>query len=136
MKATTPSAPFGTRVKGVCLLTLGVHGDDLTHGDLAELVRNFPRVGFRPPVLLASERDEDGAGPVWGYVGSLSNEGDRLIADLCDVPEELRRLLIARPGNGVEWISCEIDEWVTRGAEVFRLALRAVVLHGIRRRAR
>jgi hypothetical protein len=101
------------------------NGDEFTEDDLEQIVSNFGRVGFRPPVKLGhAEKSGDAA---FGWVKALRRKGDRLVADFMDLP---RSVFDAIRDRKFDRVSSEIFFNLKRNNQTFRRALKAVALLG------
>ena len=101
------------------------NGDKYTVDDLKEMVRNFDKVGFRPPVKLG-HREASGE-PAYGWVQSIRVVGDRLVADFMDLPKQIYNAIKNRR---FDHVSAEIFWNLKRAGRTFRRALKAVALLG------
>lgn len=101
------------------------NGDKYSEADLDEMVNAFPKAGFKPPVKLG--HDEKSGDPAFGFVTALKRVGDRLVAELSDIPDKLADAIRNRRFDAV---SSEIFFNLTRDNEKFRRALKAVALLG------
>lgn len=78
-------------IKGVEIFKTGTwHNDVYTTKDLDHIVESFNDKGFEAPVKLGhnSEQEKDGQ-PSFGWIGRVFREGNKLLADLTDVPKRL-----------------------------------------------
>ena len=87
----------------------GIHnGDRYTDADLDAMIEAFDKVGFRPTVKKVF-----GASAL-GYVSKLYRNGDKLIADLVDVPKHFAELVKAgsykRASSEIYWNFCQENE--------------------------
>ena len=101
------------------------NGDKYTRDDLHDMVRNFNRVGFRPPVKLGHA--ENSGEPAYGWVETIKVVGDRLVADFMDLP---RAVYTAIKQRRYDHVSAEIFWNLKRAGKTFRRALKAVALLG------
>jgi hypothetical protein len=101
------------------------NGDEYSISDLDKIVSTFGKVGFDVPVKLG--HSEEPGEPAYGWVESLSRVGDRLIANLRDLPDKIHQAIVDRQFDAV---SSEIFVDLERGGEKFPLALKAVALLG------
>ncbi len=101
------------------------NGDPYSVADLDEMVANFPLVGFQVPVKLGHA--DDPGEPAYGWVQSVRRLGDRLVADLIDLPEKVFRAIKERRFDAV---SSEIFWDLERDGKTFRRVLKAVSLLG------
>lgn len=120
-----PPEPGG-EVKGVEIFRSGTwNGDKYSNKDLDDIVAATTKVGFKPPVKLghSSKPGE----PAYGWVKGVRREGDKLIADLINVPDKIMEAIKNRRFDSV---SSEIFWNLKRNGETFRRALKAVALLG------
>ena len=101
------------------------NGDKYSRADLDEMVRNFDRVGYRPPVKLG-HKAASGA-PASGWVKSIRRVGDRLVADLMDLPKQIYEAI---KGRRFDAVSAEIFWNLKRSGKTFKRALKAIALLG------
>lgn len=113
-------------IRGVEIFRVGKwNGDDYSAGDLAAMADAFHQVGFSPPLKLGhTSTDGDRA---YGWVRSLRLSGEKLVADLCDVPASLYRVIRER---GYDAVSAEIFWNLERNGKKFARVLKAVALLG------
>lgn len=109
------------------------NGEETTIQDLDDIVSAFDQVGFQPPVKLghnSQQEDElfttDGE-PALGWVGSIKRVGDKLLADLKELPRALYEAL--KRGN-YKTVSSEIYWNYEQGGKLFPRVLRALALLG------
>lgn len=82
--------------------------------DLNSLVEAAKHVGYKPPVSLGHNAPEDA--PAYGYVVNVRRDGDKIVADFEDVPDELveqikekrfdqvsSEIFLERKVNGKKW---------------------------------
>ena len=113
-------------LKGVEVFRAGKwKGDTYTTKDLDEMVANFGAVGFQPPVKLGHA--ENSGDPAFGWIAALRRVGDKLVADLIDLPSNLFKAIRDRRFDAV---SAEIVFNMERGGKVFRRVLSAIALLG------
>jgi len=130
MPKPTPRIDFAD-LKSVEIFRSGTwNGIRFTDRDLQDMVDAFGEVGFTPPLKLdegnGRETHSDG-GPAYGWVEGLRKEGDRLVADFRDVPDDLIELIKKRRFDSV---SAEILPDFKRGEKTYRRVLSAVELMG------
>lgn len=101
------------------------NGDEFTTDDLDEMVANFDKVGFRPPVKLGHTNNPDDR--AFGFVDGIRRKGDKLLADFSDVPGKVVDLIKEKAFDAV---SSEIFFNLKRNGETFRRALAGVALLG------
>lgn len=101
------------------------NGKHFRNAHLDEIIANFPRVGFQPPVKLGHS-DKPGE-PAYGWVSSLKRVGDRLLAGFTSVPEELIAMIRAKRYNSV---SVELFDDLVRNGITYKLVLKAVAVLG------
>ncbi len=125
--------PDGTQQQNLAQTLTGVeifrsgrwNGEPYSVQDLADMVDAFAGVGYRPPVKLGhGSGDSD---PAYGWVTNLRVDGDRLIADFADVPDELVGMIRDKRYDAV---SSEIFFDLERDGQKFRRALKAVAIIG------
>ena len=78
-------------IKDVEIFQTGVwHGDKYTETDLDQLIESFASKGFEAPVKLGhnNEQEKDGQ-PSFGWIERVFKQGNKLLADLTDVPRKL-----------------------------------------------
>lgn len=63
-----------------------------TIADLDRAVASYDPARHQAPLVIGHPRTD---APAWGWVGQLRREGDRLLARLDDVPEELKQAVAA-----------------------------------------
>lgn len=91
-------------LNGVEIFEVGKHrGKDYTSQDLDDMVRNFDefckgqKPGFHVPAVLGHEEDQDLLDrsdlPAAGWASHIYREGDKLLADFDDVPDEIADLV-------------------------------------------
>lgn len=118
--------PLSQRITGVEIFRVGEwNGHKYTSKDLDLILAAFPKVGYKPPVKLG--HDEDPTAPAYGWVENLRREGDVLVADFADVPDDLVEQIKERRYDAV---SSELYHNLTRDGEKFPRALRAVAILG------
>ncbi len=113
-------------LSGVEIMRVGTwNGDKFTSNDLDDIVEAFDGVGFKPPVKLGHV--EKSGDPAFGFVTGLKRVGDRLLADISDIPQKLADMIHERRFDAV---SSEVFFNLKRGEKLFRRALKAVALLG------
>lgn len=116
----------GQDLKGVEVFRIGTwNGDKYTRKDLDDMVANFGKVGFQVPVKLG-HKAESGE-PAYGWVAKLRRVGDRLVADLRDIPDKIHEAI---KDKRFDHVSAEIFWNIKRGGKTFRRVLKAVTLLG------
>jgi hypothetical protein len=101
------------------------NGQDYTLQDVDDLVDSYADLGYIAPVKLG-HADKDGA-PAYGWVSQIRRAGNRVIAMLTDLPDDLYDLIRAKRYNSV---SVEIYKNLSRNGKVYSRALKAVALLG------
>lgn len=101
------------------------NGDDYQQSDLDEMVRNFNKVGFKPPVKLG--HDEKSGDQAFGWIDKIYRKGEKLFADFIDIPEKVYKLIKDR---GYDAVSSEVFWNLERNGKTYRRALKAVALLG------
>jgi len=120
------SAAEYASIKGVEIFRVGTwNGDKYTAKDLDTIIDSFGKIGFQVPVKLGHK--EDSAAPAAGWVRSLRRVGDKLLADLVDLPQTLYDQIKSR---AFDHVSAEIFWNLKREGKTFRRALKAVSLLG------
>lgn len=113
-------------IKGVEIFAPGKwNGDTYTEADLDGMVDAFGKQGFRPPVKLGHK--EASGSPAYGWVENLRKQGQKLVADLVDLPETVYNDIKNRR---FDTVSSEVFWNLTRGKDVFKRALKGVALLG------
>jgi len=102
------------------------NGDRYEPRDLDDMVSAFGDLDYRPAVKIGHVADKAGA-PAWGYVANLRRVGEKLVADLTDIPAQLYSAIKEKRFSRV---SAEIYFNLKRAGRVFRRALKAVALLG------
>ena len=101
------------------------NGDDYTERDLDAMVDAFDVVGFKPPVKVGhAEKSGD---PAFGWVAGIRRVGDRLIATLKDIPDQLFEMIRQRRYDSV---SSEVYWNLNRNGVTYPRVLKAVALLG------
>lgn len=122
--ATTEA--FRQNILGVQIFRSGEwNGKKYTNKDLDDIIKAAASIGFKPPVKLG-HTEEPGA-PAYGYVTNLRREGDTLVADFEDVPDDLVDQIKEKR---YDQVSSEIYFDLNRGGQKYRRALRAVAVLG------
>lgn len=101
------------------------NNDKYTVDDLDEMVVNFDKVGYQVPVKLGHA--EDGGEPAYGWVSRVFRIGDKIVADLRDLPGKIYDAIRNRR---FDHVSAEMFWDLKRNGETFRRALKAVALLG------
>lgn len=113
-------------LSGVEIFRAGTwNGDKYSTDDLDEMVRAFGKTGFRPPVKLG-HRERSGE-PAMGWVANLRRVGEKLVADLEDIPKRVFKAIKDRKFDSV---SSEIFWNLKRNGKTFKRALKAVAILG------
>ncbi|QDP60245.1 MAG: putative protease I [Prokaryotic dsDNA virus sp.] len=118
-------------IKGVEIFSTGVwNGDKYTHGDLEDMVTNFNKTGFQPPIKLGHNDEQpemlDGE-PALGYVNKIYVEGKKLLADFIELPQKIYEAI--KRGN-YKRVSSEIYWNYKSDGTVLDKVLKAVALLG------
>jgi len=91
-----------TSIPGVEIFSTGVfNGDEFFEDDLQAMVQALPQTGFQPTVKAGhaegQEQEEQArkvfGSPALGYVNRLYVRGEKLVADLIDVPRKFADLI-------------------------------------------
>ena len=101
------------------------NGDEYSIEDLDHMVSAFNKVGFQVPVKLGHGPQPDGR--AFGWVASLRRQGDKLIANLRDIPKRVYDIIKER---GLDTVSSEIFWNLKRNGTTFPRVLKAVALLG------
>jgi hypothetical protein len=113
-------------IKSVEIFKTGTwHGDEYTTKDLDHIVESFNEKGFEAPVKLGhnNEQEKDGQ-PSFGWIGRVFREGNKLLADLTDVPKRLGEAIKSKQYRQVS------SEIIWNFKEGMPRVLRAVALLG------
>ncbi len=121
-------------IKGVEIFSTGKwNGDEYTIEDLQEMVNAFEenKNGARPYIKLGHDKkqkllQEDGL-PAAGWIDKIYIEGNKLIADVVDIPSKIYALIKARAYRKV---SSEIFWNIKIGEKTYKRMLSAVALLG------
>lgn len=117
---------LGHTLTGVEIFRAGKwNQDQYTTDDLDEMVKAFDRVGFQPPVKLGHST-EPGA-PAYGWVSKIWRKGEKLLADLAQIPTELYNMI---KSGAYRHVSSEIFWQLKRDSQTFPRVLKAVALLG------
>jgi hypothetical protein len=117
---------FGQSLRNVEIFRSGKwNGDEYSVTDLDLIAASFGKVGYDVPVKLG--HSEEVGEPAYGWVESVSRIGDRLVADLRDLPDKIYQAIVDRQFDAV---SSEIFLNLERNGEKFPAALKAVALLG------
>lgn len=124
--ADKPELNEGVTIRDVEIFRVGKwNGDTYSEKDLDDMIEAYTAVGYRPPVKKGHEAG--GAEPAFGWVENLRRQGDKLLADFANVPNELADAIKAKRFGSV---SAEIFFNLTRNGKRFRRALKAVAVLG------
>lgn len=116
----------GHMINGVEVFRVGTwNKDTYTRDDLEAMVKAFDKVGFRPPVKLGHK--EESGSPAYGWVKSLRRVGDKLVADLQDIPKKIYDAIKKRQ---FDTVSSEVYWNLDRNGTKFPRALKAIALLG------
>jgi len=118
-------------IKGVEIFSTGVwNGDKYTTADLQDMVSNFNKTGFQPPIKLGHNDEQpemkDGE-PALGYVSKIYMEGKKLLADFIELPQKIYEAI--KRGN-YKRVSSEIYWNYKSDGTVLDKVLKAVALLG------
>lgn len=117
---------FGQTLKNIEIFKAGTwNGDRYTSADIDDMIAAYDEAGYVPPVKLG--HDENPSAAAYGWVRNLRRQGDTLIADFADVPDDLVRLI--KDGR-YDAVSSEIFMGVKRNGQTFRRLLKAVAVLG------
>lgn len=113
-------------LKDVEIFRTGVwNGDRYNVADLDDMVGNFGKVGFTPPIKLGHA--EASGAPAHGWIRALRRIGDKLVADFHDLPKAVFKQIKRKQFGPV---SSEIFWNLRRDGKVFKRVLKAVALLG------
>ena len=101
------------------------NGNKFTSKDLEDIASAAPEVGYVPPLKVG--HDESIGARAWGWVRNIRLAGEKLVADLMDIPESLAAVIRER---GYDQLSAEVYLNLDRDGKRFRRALKAVALLG------
>jgi hypothetical protein len=101
------------------------NGKKYTTATIDKIVAAAATQGYRPPVTLGHSAEPDA--PAYGYVTNLRRQGDVLVGDFEDVPQELVDQIRDKRFDAV---SCEIYFDLERDKLKFPFALRSVAVLG------
>lgn len=121
-------------IPGVEIFSCGTwNGDEYTIDDLQEMVTAFNETqkGVRPYIKLGHDEkqnllQEDGL-PAAGWIEKLYIKGDKLVADIADIPKKIYDLIKTKAYRKV---SCEIYWNLKIGEKLYKRFLGAVALLG------
>lgn len=115
-----------TSIPNVEIFKKGIwKGKKFTEDDLDEIVNNFGRVGFTPPVKLGHTRDPSAR--AFGKVQNVRKEGDTIIADFQDVPFRIADTIKEK---GFDSVSVEMHPELERNGKKLGRTLMAAALLG------
>lgn len=113
-------------ILGAEIMRVGTwNGNKFTSKDLEDIATAAPDVGYVPPLKVG--HDESIGARAWGWVQNIRLAGEKLVADLMDIPESLAATIKER---GYDQLSAEIYLDLDRDGKKFRRALKAVALLG------
>ena len=113
-------------ISGAEIMRVGTwNGNRFTLKDIQDIASAAPEVGYVPPLKVG--HDESIGARAWGWIRNLRVAGDKLIADLMDIPETLAAIIRER---GYDQLSAEVYLDLDRNGKRFRRALKAVALLG------
>jgi len=126
--------PTTHSIQGVEVFSAGVcNGDEYTQDDLQEMAQAFNETssGVRPYIKLGHDDDqkilqEDGL-PAAGWIERLYVQGDKLVADISDIPKKIFDLIQSKAYRKV---SSEIYWNLKVGEKIYKRFLGAVALLG------
>lgn len=119
-------AELSQAITGVEVLRVGTWNNvKVDRAALSAMVNAFGEVGFSPPVKVGHVQEADA--PAWGWVENLRVEGDVLLADFRDVPDDLVAQIKDKRYDAV---SAELWQDIKRDKKKFPWVLKAVALLG------
>lgn len=101
------------------------NGDEYSKADLDNMIANFNRVGFQVPVKLGHK--EISGGPAYGWVSAIRRVGNKLVADLKDLPKKLWQAI---RDHRFDSVSSEVFWDLERNGKKFKRVLKAIALLG------
>lgn len=114
-------------IKDVEIFATGNHnGDTYTEADLDEMVANYSKVGYMPPLKDGYCKDKPGM-PALGWIQNVRRMGNKLVADFVDLHEKVYEAIKTRRYGTV---SSEIYWNLKNNNGTFKKALKAVALLG------
>ena len=114
-------------IKDVEIFATGNHnGDTYTEADLDEMVSNYTKVGYMPPLKDGHCKDKPGM-PALGWIQNVRRMGNKLVADFVDLHEKVYEAIKTRRYGTV---SSEIFWNLKNNNGTFKRALKAVALLG------
>lgn len=117
---------YSQNIFGVEIFRTGKwNGDQYDATDLEEIVSNFEKVGYQVPLKLG--HSDNSGEPAYGWVNSVRLDGDRILADFRDVPDEVFQAI---KDTRYDAVSSEVFWDLERNDQTFRRALKAVALLG------
>lgn len=117
-------------LNGVEIFSTGVwNGDKYSEEDLNNMVENFDRVGFEPPIKIGhnEEQPELDGQPALGYIDKIYLAGNKLLANFKELPKRVYEAI--KRGN-YKRVSSEIYWDYTNDGKSFDRVLKAVALLG------
>lgn len=114
-------------IKDVEIFATGNHnGDNYLEADLDEIVSNYSKVGYMPPLKDGHCKDKPGM-PALGWIQNVRRMGNKLVADFVDLHEKVYEAVKSKRYGTV---SSEIFWNLKNNNGTFRRALKAVALLG------
>ncbi len=121
-----PVAMSSHKLEGVEIFETGTHnGKEFTERDLDSIVKAATDAGYTPPLKLG--HDETPGRPAVGWIENLRRVGNKIIADITNIPKEVFDAIRSR---SYDRVSAEIYWDLTVAGKKFRRALKAVALLG------
>jgi hypothetical protein len=121
-------------IQGVEIFSVGTwNGDPYTIDDLEGIVQAFndTKDGVRPFMKLGHPNKQkilqEAGLPAAGWIGKLYVQGEKLIADLTDIPKQIYELIHSK---GYRKVSCEIYQNIAIKEKKYKNLLGAVALLG------
>ena len=109
------------------------HGEDYTTADLDGIVEAFPAVGFKPPLKLGHSENQkllNASGmPAAGWINRIYRKGQKLLADVVDIPSKVYDLLQKKAYDRVS-VELYMDYEDTPNKKQWPIALKALALLG------
>lgn len=114
-------------IKDVEIFATGSHnGDTYSEADLDEMVSNYSKVGYMPPLKDGHCKDKPGM-PALGWIQNVRRMGNKLVADFVDLHEKVYEAIKSKRYGTV---SSEIFWNLKNNNGTFKRALKAVALLG------
>ena len=118
--------------KGLEIFETGTwNGDTYTLQDIKDMITASEHVGFEAPLKLGHMEDDDTKAllkkegmPAFGWIKNLRIKGNKLIADITNIPKTIAELIERK---AYQRVSAEIYWNFKKGQDTFRRVLKAFV---------